>query len=116
MTAKPKYQYSLADLEIRVKEWYDRPNGNSYFGGKVYAYSNGQMQVLTIPFQYGYGQQWQVAAHEVLTAAGYAVGTYSEFLCTWIHFKGTPARQKAVCTFEEGCKKRDVQNFAKVGV
>jgi len=40
-------------LEISIKEWFDKINGNSYFSSRVYYDDE---LILVLPFQYGYGE------------------------------------------------------------
>lgn len=48
---------------ITAKEWFDKVNGNSYFSAIVTI--DGDKQIK-IPFQYGYGEQYEtVAAHQL---------------------------------------------------
>ena len=51
---------------VNVRRWFDRVNGNSYFGGDVVNVSTGE--VCSIPFQYGRGDAAYLYAASV--AAG----------------------------------------------
>lgn len=51
---------------VNVRRWFDRVNGNSYFGGDVVNVATGE--VCPIPFQYGRGDAMYLYAASV--AAG----------------------------------------------
>jgi hypothetical protein len=55
-------------ITIIGKQWYDKVNGNSYFSARVYV--NNDLK-LYIPFQYGYGSQYEVEAGQELKKQGY---------------------------------------------
>jgi len=38
---------------VKIKSWFDRQNGNSYFSGRVYDLNMKLLHIM--PFQYGYG-------------------------------------------------------------
>jgi hypothetical protein len=48
--------------------WLDRPNGNTYHSAR--AFRNGEL-VAVVPFQYGYGDQWDYSLAETLEDLGY---------------------------------------------
>ena len=64
-------------LFVEARLWFDSINGNSYFTARVWV--DGKW-VLTLPFQYGYGNQYEYEANEQLIEAGYLP----------IEFKGKP--------------------------
>ena len=45
-------------LLIIAKEWFDKVNGNSYFSARIFI----DGKVLYLPFQYGYGNQYEQEA------------------------------------------------------
>jgi hypothetical protein len=53
---------------VEAREWFDRSGGNSYFAGRVFV--NG-LQVAVMPFQYGYGSQFEHQAVWELNANGF---------------------------------------------
>lgn len=58
MTTKGR-KPGVKTIDIQAKEWFDRVNGNSYFSARVTVnYQLKGEQVLTIPFQYGYGDSY----------------------------------------------------------
>lgn len=53
-------------VEVDVREWFDKINGNSYF--TAYVYFKGE--TYFIDFTYGYGDYSTQAAHELLVKKG----------------------------------------------
>jgi hypothetical protein len=62
---KPKITRSLF---IEAREWFDKVNGNSYFSARIWV-DGGQVAIL--PFQYGYGSQFEYEAQKKLLELGY---------------------------------------------
>ena len=50
-------------IVIKAKEWFDKVNGNSYFSGTIQV----DNKVYLMPFQYGYGTQYEQEAKNLLT-------------------------------------------------
>lgn len=53
----------IKTLDVDAKEWFDKVNGNSYFSGVVtlnYGMKNEKEYIM--PFQYGYGNQYEYEA------------------------------------------------------
>ena len=50
------------------RRWFDRINGNTYHSAE--AFVNGKL-IGRVAFEYGYGDQWQWTAAEILEKAGY---------------------------------------------
>jgi hypothetical protein len=78
-------------IHVIAKRWFQKSYGNTYHSVKVYV--DGEL-IEYVPFEYGYGDQWQQTAHEVLMKHGYFPKTgkslpsgmnadYYEFI-TWI--------------------------------
>lgn len=55
-------------LFIEGREWFDKVNGNSYFSARVWV--DGEI-VGVLPFQYGYGNQYEYEAQKWLLSEGY---------------------------------------------
>ncbi len=55
-------------LFIEAREWFDKVNGNSYFSARVWI--DGEV-VGVLPFQYGYGNQFEYEAQKWLLSEGY---------------------------------------------
>lgn len=64
------------NLTIIGRRWFDRINGNTYFS--AVALVNG-VQVAEIPFEYGYGNQYEDSMFNLLYKMGYCADreTYS---------------------------------------
>jgi len=58
----------LRSLFIEGREWFDKVNGNSYFSARIWV-DGGQIAIL--PFQYGYGSQFEYEAQKKLLELGY---------------------------------------------
>ena len=54
----------MKSITIKAKQWLDRNYGNSYFSADVIIDGN---EVFKLPFQYGYGNQYEFEAKAVLT-------------------------------------------------
>lgn len=50
-------------ITINAKEWFDKVNGNSYFAGTIQVNDKEYL----MPFQYGYGTQFEQEAKKLLT-------------------------------------------------
>jgi len=55
-------------LFVEARIWPDRINGNTYFSARIWV--DGHI-VATLPFQYGYGNQYLYEANEELVRLGY---------------------------------------------
>ena len=55
-------------VEIEVREWFDKTNGNSYFSARVF--TDGKL-AFTLPFQYGYEDHSKYTALKELFSRGY---------------------------------------------
>jgi hypothetical protein len=53
---------------IEARLWFDKSGGNTYFTARVWV--DGHI-VSTLPFQYGYGNQYLYEANEELVRLGY---------------------------------------------
>ncbi len=71
------------NIEITGRKWFDKVNGNTYFSCWIsIPAKNGGYKHITIPYQYGYGDQWKHEAISVLRKIGilpdYKNGIYSD--------------------------------------
>ena len=55
-------------LFIEGREWFDKTYGNSYFSARIWV--DGEI-VGVLPFQYGYGNQYEYEAQKWLLSEGY---------------------------------------------
>jgi len=54
-------------IDINAKEWFDKINGNSYFSGTITLnYGMNNEETFLMPFQYGYGSQYEQEAQKTL--------------------------------------------------
>ncbi len=57
----------IKTIDIQIKEWFDKVNGNSYFAGEVTVnYGLKSQQSFNMPFQYGYDRAGEQKAFELL--------------------------------------------------
>ena len=57
----------MKTLHIQAKEWFDKVNGNSYFSARVTIDNTLPTEkTIYVPFQYGYGSQFEQAAFHQL--------------------------------------------------
>lgn len=57
----------MKTLDIQAKQWHDSKNGNSYFSALITIdYLLSTEKNFSIPFQYGYGNQFEFEALKVL--------------------------------------------------
>tara|TARA_R110000824_G_C15205352_1_gene676112 strand:- start:1639 stop:1953 length:315 start_codon:yes stop_codon:yes gene_type:complete len=58
----------MKTIDINAKEWFDKINGNSYFAGTITInYGMETEETFLMPFQYGYGSQYESEAKSILT-------------------------------------------------
>lgn len=58
-------------IDINALEWRDKVNGNSYFAGTVTVNSGMPTEkTFKMPFQYGYGTQYEQEARYILAKEG----------------------------------------------
>ena len=55
---------------MEAREYFDKTGGNSYFSARISI--NGQL-VGYLPFQYGYGSQFETETRRYLDLSGYAI-------------------------------------------
>jgi len=56
---------------VTGRKWFDKVNGNTYFSCCVQVPTSSGFKSFNIPFQYGYGEQWQFEAVKVLKTMGF---------------------------------------------
>lgn len=84
---------------IEGKEWFDKTAGNSYFSAIVTRVKDNK--TLFIPFQYGYGNQYQFEASKAMIKAGWVAETITNYdLWDCCH-----------SSIQTGCKKKDVKQW-----
>lgn len=71
-------QQPVKTIDIQAKEWFDKVNGNSYFAGLITVnFGMPDEQQFNMPFQYGYGSQYQQEAFKVLKEKGLVLSDHS---------------------------------------
>lgn len=68
---KTTTKLKVKTINIQAKEWFDKVNGNSYFAGTVTVnYGMKTAKIFEMPFQYGYGSQYEQEAKQILMNEG----------------------------------------------
>lgn len=109
MTTKTKTieKTDIKTVDVDVKEWFDRVNGNSYFAGSVTTnYGMEDQKTNLIPFQYGYGDHYRHIAFKVLQDMG-LIPKQDDMAIYWRYYEenGIIARHNK----QENCRKRDLK-------
>src|SRR6056297_1942009 len=61
----------VKEIKVTAKEWFDEVNGNSYFSAIIEVeFKDLSRKKFKIPFQYGYGTQYEYAAFQKLINEG----------------------------------------------
>mgnify|MGYP003132482457 FL=1 len=99
----------MKTIDINAKEWRDKINGNSYFSGLVIIdYGMKSEEVFLMPFQYGYGSQYEQEAKAILTYANKISPQY-ETLYSYCKRENIILRSNII----RGCKKRELKEIEK---
>jgi hypothetical protein len=62
----------IKTLDVAAMEWFDRVNGNSYFSVRVTInFGQPTEEKLYVPFQYGYGEQYEFVALDAVVKSGH---------------------------------------------
>ena len=94
-------------IDINAKEWFDKVNGNSYFSGIVTLnYGMKNEETFLMPFQYGYGSQYEQEAKGVLTYANKISPAY-ETLYSYCKRENIIFRS----SIEKDCLKRELKQI-----
>lgn len=99
----------MNSLDVIAKEWFDKVNGNSYFSGRVIVdYGQQTEKHFDMPFQYGYGSQYETEAVKTLHM--------NDLLkeCSVMQSLSRYCRENNILfrsSIERGWKKRDVKAF-----
>ena len=99
----------MKTIDINAKEWRDKINGNSYFSGLVIIdFGMKSEEVFLMPFQYGYGSQYEQEAKGILTYAN-KISTQYETLYSYCKRENIILRSNII----RGCKKRELKEIEK---
>jgi hypothetical protein len=93
----------MTSIYVEAREWFDKTGGNSYFAGRVSV--DGDL-IGFLPFQYGYGSQFEYAAGKVLADKGYITEAEANEPLFMLKRKGV-----AVYTVKYETKKADAKRF-----
>jgi hypothetical protein len=95
---------TVQTIDIQAKEWFDKINGNSYFAGLITVnFGMPTEKRYTMPFQYGYGSQYEQEAREILINKG-LIPTKDSY----------ELRQSGIIirsSIQRNCKKRELKEF-----
>ena len=97
---------NLKTVYINAKEWFDKVNGNSYFSGTVTLnYGMENQETIKMPFQYGYGNQYEHEAFRLIR---------ERFpRSKWAMENRQTLRERGIIirsSIQEGCRKRDLMD------
>lgn len=98
---------TFVSVRVRVKEWFDKVNGNSYFSARVWVEDN---LVVVLPLQYGYESHGVDRAISELAGLPYYPNR-GEREAYWRYCEEN--KMKLEYDKEENCLKRDVKAFGE---
>ena len=99
----------MKTIDINSKEWRDKINGNSYFSGLVIIdFGMKSEEVFLMPYQYGYGSQYEQEAKAILTYAN-KISTQYETLYSYCKRENIILSSNII----RGCKKRELKEIEK---
>lgn len=97
----------MKTLDITAREWFDKVNGNSYFSAEITTdYGTPEQKTYFLPFQYGYGNQYETEAKAILTEFNRISASNGQNLYTYCQENKIIYRTNKIT----GCKKRDLKN------
>ena len=96
----------MKTIDINAREWFDKVNGNSYFAGTVTVdFGTPEEQTFNMPFQYGYGSQYEWEGFYTLINAGLLPEEWRSSPQWKAHEAGIIIRAH----IQTGCRKRDLK-------
>ena len=99
----------MKTIDINSKEWRDKINGNSYFSGLVIIdFGMKSEEVFLMPYQYGYGSQYEQEAKAILTYAN-KISTQYETLYSYCKRENIILSSNII----RGCKQRELKEIEK---
>jgi len=97
----------MKTLDINAKTWFDKVNGNSYFSAVITIdYGTPEQKEIKLPFQYGYGSQYESEAKAVLTEHNYISPSYGQNLYTYCLENNIILRSNNI----KNCRKKDLKH------
>lgn len=99
-------------IDIIALEWFDKANGNSYFAGNVTVnYGMKTEKTYPIPFQYGYGDQYQYAGMYILDDNKIINIPDRQRFTVWTYCKDNNIILRTVK--HENCRKRELTDLTQ---
>jgi hypothetical protein len=95
----------VKSIVINAKEWFDKANGNSYFAGTIQV----DDKEFLIPFQYGYGTQYEQEAKKLLTEFNVISCDYGQNLRRYCLDNGI----EYGAFFKTKCKEKELKEIKK---
>tara|TARA_R110000824_G_scaffold358228_1_gene545761 strand:- start:1704 stop:2033 length:330 start_codon:yes stop_codon:yes gene_type:complete len=97
-------------IDVNAKEWFDGKNGNSYFAGTITLNSGTETEeTFLMPFQYGYGSQYDQEAKKILTEFNIISVDYGLSLYTYCKDNNIEFN----ISMEENCKRIELKRIEK---
>jgi hypothetical protein len=91
-------------ININCKEWFDKLNGNSYFAGTIQI---NDKETFLIPFNYGYGSQYEQEAKAILTQFNKISCNYTQNLNRYCKENNI----ELISNIKENCKERELKEI-----
>jgi hypothetical protein len=99
----------IKTIDLQAKEWFDKLNGNSYFSAIITLnFGLDDEKTINVPFQYGYGSQYEYVALHQLQCENLAPLKYGN-LFTFCNENNIELRRSK----KEKCTKKEVKDFVK---
>lgn len=98
----------MKTLDIQAKEWFDKKNGNSYFAAVITLdYGTDKEKTFILPFQYGYGNQYEHEAKAVLTEHNQVSCGYGQSLSRYCQENNIEFNS----SIQRDCKQRELKQL-----
>ena len=98
----------IKTIDIQAKEWFDKVNGNSYFAGTITLnYGTETEETFLMPFQYGYGSQYEQEAKAILTQ-------FNKISCDYLQNLNTYCKEnniEYISNIKDNCLKRELKEI-----
>lgn len=94
-------------IDIQVKQWRDKVNGNSYFAGMITINATSQDEALfLLPFQYGYGDQYLQESGRLLTECNKVSMDYGQSITNYCRANNIILTHSK----QDGCLKKELKD------
>jgi hypothetical protein len=64
-------EWDGSKIECIHRKWWDKQNGNTYWSTKIIVPTSTGHHWIAVPFQYGYGNQWEHDCRQILERMGF---------------------------------------------